>query len=188
MYPSFIKPLLDRFCAILLLLAMAIPMLLIAIAVKMTSKGPVFFKQTRVGIHKKPFAIFKFRTMILDAPHDVPTHALHEPEKWMTPIGAWLRRSSLDELPQLLNIAMGDMSFVGPRPSLPNQEDLISMRERYGANDMKPGLTGWAQIHGRNHIDVSEKARLDGEYAHKVSFSMDIRCILGTCKTVITDP
>ena len=188
MYLSFIKPLLDRFCAIFLLLAMAIPMLLIAIAVKITSKGPVFFKQTRVGIHQKPFEILKFRTMVLEAPHDVPTHALNEPEKWMTPIGVWLRRSSLDELPQLLNIVKGDMSFVGPRPGLPNQEDLITLREQYGANDMKPGLTGWAQINGRNHIEVSEKARLDGEYVHRVSFSMDLRCILGTCKTIIKDP
>jgi O-antigen biosynthesis protein WbqP len=188
MYLSFIKPLLDRFCAIFLLLAMAIPMLLIAIAVKITSKGPVFFKQTRVGIHQKPFEILKFRTMVLEAPHDVPTHALNEPEKWMTPIGVWLRRSSLDELPQLLNIVKGDMSFVGPRPGLPNQEDLITLREQYGANDMKPGLTGWAQINGRNHIEVSEKSRLDGEYVHRVSFSMDLRCILGTCKTIIKDP
>ncbi len=187
MYQFFIKSFLDRLFSCMLLLMLAIPMALIAIAVKLTSKGPILFKQTRVGIHKKPFYILKFRTMKTDAPHDVPTHALCDPKKWYTPIGALLRRSSLDELPQLLNIAMGHMSFVGPRPVLPNQEDLILEREQYGANHIKPGLTGWAQIHGRNQLDIFTKAKLDGEYVQKIGFVMDMRCILGTFKTVIKD-
>jgi O-antigen biosynthesis protein WbqP len=160
-------------------------MLIIAIAIKLDSKGPVFFKQKRVGIHKKHFNILKFRTMRTDTPHDAPTHELNDPKRWITKVGGFLRKTSLDELPQLFNIFGGSMSVIGPRPALWNQFDLIEERDKYGANDVKPGLTGWAQINGRDELEIPLKAKLDGEYVEKMSFGFDCKCFFGTVKSVL---
>lgn len=157
----------------------------IALWIKLDSPGPVFFKQKRVGIHKSHFEILKFRTMRTDTPKDMPTHLLKNPEQYITRSGAFLRKTSLDELPQIINILKGEMSIVGPRPALWNQYDLIAERDRYGANDVLPGLTGWAQIHGRDEISIEEKAKLDGYYVEHQSFWMDIRCILMTVVSVL---
>lgn len=162
------------------------PVLLgISVAIKLDSKGPVIFRQTRVGIHKSHFQIYKFRTMYADTPKDMPTHLLKNPDAMVTKIGSFLRRSSLDELPQLINILRGDMSIVGPRPALWNQYDLIKERDKYGANDVLPGLTGWAQINGRDELEIPVKAKLDGEYIRKYGLWMDIRCIFGTVTAVV---
>ena len=159
----------------------------IAIAIKAEDglTAPVFFKQKRVGIHKDHFMLYKFRSMRTDTPHDTPTHLLTDPEQYLTRVGKWLRKTSLDELPQLLNIFHGDMAVVGPRPALWNQYDLLEERDRYGANDICPGLTGWAQIHGRDELEIKEKARLDGYYVKHMNPVMDIRCILGTVRSVL---
>lgn len=159
----------------------------IAIAIKAEDglTAPVFFKQKRVGIHKNHFMLYKFRSMRTDTPHDTPTHLLTDPEQYLTRVGKWLRKTSLDELPQLLNIFHGDMAVVGPRPALWNQYDLLEERDRYGANDVCPGLTGWAQIHGRDELEIKEKARLDGYYVKHMNPVMDIRCILGTVRSVL---
>ena len=159
----------------------------IAIAIKAEDglTAPVFFKQKRVGIHKNHFMLYKFRSMRTDPPHDTPTHLLTDPEQYLTRVGKWLRKTSLDELPQLLNIFHGDMAVVGPRPALWNQYDLLEERDRYGANDVCPGLTGWAQIHGRDELEIKEKARLDGYYVKHMNPVMDIRCILGTVSSVL---
>ncbi len=159
----------------------------IALAIKAEDgiTAPVFFKQKRVGIHKNYFMLYKFRSMRTDTPHDTPTHLLTAPEQYLTRVGRWLRKTSLDELPQLLNIFQGDMAVVGPRPALWNQYDLLEEREKYGANDIRPGLTGWAQIHGRDELEIEEKARFDGYYVKHMSPVMDIRCILGTIKSVL---
>ena len=159
----------------------------IALAIKAEDglTAPVFFKQKRVGIHKNHFMLYKFRSMRTDTPHDTPTHLLTDPEQYLTRVGKWLRKTSLDELPQLLNIFHGDMAVVGPRPALWNQYDLLEERDRYGANDVCPGLTGWAQIHGRDELEIKEKARLDGYYAKHMNPVMDIRCILGTVSSVL---
>ena len=159
----------------------------IAIAIKAEDglTAPVFFKQKRVGIHKNHFMLYKFRSMRTDTPHDTPTHLLTDPEQYLTRVGKWLRKTSLDELPQLLNIFHGDMAVVGPRPALWNQYDLLEERDRYGANDVCPGLTGWAQIHGRDELEIKEKARLDGYYVKHMNSVMDIRCILGTVSSVL---
>lgn len=159
----------------------------IAIAIKAEDglTAPVFFKQKRVGIHKNHFMLYKFRSMRTDTPHDTPTHLLTDPEQYLTRVGKWLRKTSLDELPQLLNIFHGDMAVVGPRPALWNQYDLLEERDRYGANDICPGLTGWAQIHGRDELEIKEKARLDGYYVKHMNPVMDIRCILGTVRSVL---
>ena len=159
----------------------------IALAIKAEDglTAPVFFKQKRVGIHKNHFMLYKFRSMRTDTPHDTPTHLLTDPEQYLTRVGKWLRKTSLDELPQLLNIFHGDMAVVGPRPALWNQYDLLEERERYGANDICPGLTGWAQIHGRDELEIKEKARLDGYYVKHMNPVMDIRCILGTVSSVL---
>lgn len=162
------------------------PVLLgISVAIKLDSKGPVIFRQTRVGIHKSHFQIYKFRTMYADTPKDMPTHLLKNPDAMVTKVGSFLRRSSLDELPQLINILRGDMSIVGPRPALWNQYDLIKERDKYGANDVLPGLTGWAQINGRDELEIPVKAKLDGEYIRKYGLWMDIRCIFGTVTAVV---
>lgn len=158
---------------------------LIVLAIKLTSPGPVFFRQKRVGIHKKHFEIYKFRTMRTDTPHDIPTHLLENPDQYITPVGRFLRKTSLDELPQLINILKGDMAVVGPRPALWNQYDLIEEREKYGANDVRPGLTGWAQIHGRDELEIREKAKLDGYYVKHMGFFMDAVCFIGTIKSVL---
>ena len=158
--------------------------LLPVLAIKLDSKGPVLFKQKRVGLHKKHFYILKFRTMRIDTPKDTPTHLLENPEQWITKVGKFLRKTSLDELPQIWNIFVGDMSIIGPRPALWNQYDLIEERDRYGANDVLPGLTGWAQIHGRDELPIAKKAELDGYYVQHLSFGLDVRCFFGTIKSV----
>ena len=186
MYRHFIKRLLDFILAFLALLLLSIPMLLVAIIVKLTSKGPVFFWQKRVGLHKKTFKMPKFRSMYTETPSDMPTHLLQDPAKWITPVGKFLRKTSLDELPQLLVILTGKMSFIGPRPALWNQDDLVAEREKYGANDVRPGLTGWAQINGRDELPIPVKAKLDGEYVEKISFIMDIKCFFGTFVAVFS--
>lgn len=175
-----IKRILDialSFCA----LAVLSPLfLLLAVLIRLDSPGKVLFRQNRVGIHRKPFAIWKFRTMRSDTPSDVPTHLLRDPQRHITRAGKILRRTSLDELPQLWNIFRGDMSFIGPRPALHNQQDLLEEREKYGANGVPVGLSGWAQIHGRDELGIAEKARLDGEYTQRFGFVMDCRCFFGT--------
>lgn len=158
---------------------------IIILAIKLGSKGPVLLKQKRVGIHKSHFMILKFRTMRPDAPKDVPTHLLIDPDRWLTRVGRFLRKTSLDELPQLINILVGDMSIIGPRPALWNQYDLIAERDLYGANDVLPGLTGWAQINGRDELEIPVKAKLDGEYVEKMSFLFDILCFFGTILSAI---
>ena len=160
-------------------------LLLLCIAIKMDSRGPVLFKQKRVGIHKTYFPIYKFRTMRIDTPKDMPTHLLANPDQYITKVGHFLRKSSLDELPQLFNILKGDISFVGPRPALWNQDDLVAERDKYGANDVLPGLTGWAQINGRDELEIPVKAKLDGEYVKRMSFAFDLRCFLGTFVSVL---
>ncbi|TCI25131.1 sugar transferase [Exiguobacterium sp. SH5S4] len=157
----------------------------IMIAIKLESKGPVFFKQKRVGLHQSHFNILKFRTMRIDAPKDMPTHLLTDPDRYITKTGKFLRKTSLDELPQIINILKGEMAVIGPRPALWNQYDLIEEREKHGANDVLPGLTGWAQINGRDELTIEIKAELDGYYIQKLSFWMDVRCFTGTFLSVI---
>lgn len=158
----------------------------IAVWIKLDSEGPVLFRQTRIGVHKTTFEILKFRTMKKDAPSDVPTHLLSDSDQWITRAGRVIRRTSLDELPQLLQIFTGRMSIVGPRPALWNQYDLIEERDKYGANDVVPGLTGWAQVNGRDVLYVEDKARFDGEYAAHVTFSMDVKILWKTIAAVLT--
>lgn len=141
--------------------------------------------QERIGLHKKRFRVYKFRTMRIDTPKDIPTHLLDEPEQYITPIGRFLRATSLDELPQLLNIIKGEMSIIGPRPALWNQDDLVAEREKYGANDVLPGLSGWAQINGRDELPIEIKAKLDGEYIENFGFVFDAKCFFGTIKAVL---
>lgn len=158
--------------------------LIIIIVVKLDSPGPVLFRQKRIGIHRRGFEILKFRTMRIDTPHDLPTHMLADPDMYITKSGKFLRRTSLDELPQLINILRGDMAVIGPRPALWNQYDLLEERERYGANDVRPGLTGWAQIHGRDELEIPEKAKLDGYYVEHMKFALDLKCFFGTIRSV----
>ncbi|MCK1159021.1 sugar transferase [Streptococcus uberis] len=160
-------------------------LLAVAIAIKCDSKGPVLFKQNRVGKDKKHFMIYKFRSMYLDAPADMPTHMLKDPTAMITKVGAFLRKTSLDELPQLFNIFKGEMAIVGPRPALWNQYDLIAERDKYNANSIRPGLTGWAQINGRDELEIDEKSRLDGYYVAHMSFLMDLKCFFGTFISVL---
>lgn len=159
--------------------------LAIIIAIKLDSEGPVLFKQKRIGIHKKYFNIFKFRTMIINTPSNIPTHKLKNPEQYITRVGKFLRKTSLDELPQIFNILVGQMSIIGPRPALWNQCDLIKERDKYGANDVPVGLSGWAQINGRDEISIKKKAMLDGEYVNKFGLLIDIKCFFGTILAVI---
>lgn len=158
---------------------------ILIIAIKIDSKGPILFKQKRVGIHKTYFNILKFRTMRIDTPKDTPTHLLEDPEKWITGVGKFLRKTSLDELPQIINILKGEMSIIGPRPALWNQYDLIEERDKYGANDIRPGLSGWAQINGRDELPIAVKAKLDGEYVEKIGFRKDIKCFFRTIINVL---
>lgn len=182
---THIKRVLD-FCLALLGLIVLLPVLLVlVIAIKVDSKGPVLFKQKRVGIHKSHFMILKFRTMRIDTPKDMPTHLLENPEQYITKVGKFLRKTSLDELPQIFNIIKGDMAIVGPRPALWNQYDLIEERDKYGANDIRPGLTGWAQINGRDELEIPVKAKLDGEYVQKMGPGMDMKCFFGTFASVL---
>jgi len=181
---KFFKRTLDIVLSFLGMIVLSPFCLLLVLAIKLDSKGPVLFKQKRVGLHKKHFYILKFRTMRMDTPKDTPTHLLENPEQWITKVGKFLRRTSLDELPQIWNIFVGDMSIIGPRPALWNQYDLIEERDRYGANDVLPGLTGWAQIHGRDELPIAKKAELDGYYVQHLSFGLDVRCFFGTIKSV----
>ena len=174
------KRILDIILSTIAFILLIIPGIIIGICIKLESKGPVFFKQKRVGENKKYFMIYKFRTMRTDAPKDMPTHMLNNAESYITKIGGFLRKTSLDELPQIINIIKGDMSIIGPRPALWNQEDLIEEREKYGANDIRPGLTGLAQISGRDELEIPVKAKLDGEYIEKVSFLFDIKIFFKT--------
>lgn len=160
-------------------------LLAVAIAIKCDSKGPVLFKQKRVGKDKQHFMIYKFRSMYADAPADMPTHMLKDPTAMITKVGAFLRKTSLDELPQLFNIFKGEMAIVGPRPALWNQYDLIAERDKYNANSIRPGLTGWAQINGRDELEIDEKSRLDGYYVAHMSFLMDLKCFIGTFISVL---
>ena len=180
-----VKRILDILFSIILLAILFPVILIIILAIKIDSKGSIIFKQKRIGIHKSEFYIFKFRTMYSNTPQDIPTHLLENPENWITKVGMFLRKTSLDELPQLINILKGDMSFIGPRPALWNQYDLIEEREKYGANDVPVGLTGWAQVNGRDELPIAEKAKLDGEYANKISLWMDIKCLFKTIFSVL---
>ena len=166
-----------------------LPILIIPISllIKLTSKGPVLFKQKRVGKNKKLFNLFKFRTMRIDTPKDVPTHQLKDPQKWITPLGKFLRKTSLDEVPQLFNILRGEMSIVGPRPALWNQDDLIAERDKYGVNQLRPGVSGWAQINGRDTLPIPIKAKLDGEYVLWQSFWFDLYIIFKTAIKIFKD-
>lgn len=159
--------------------------LILLVAIKLDSPGPILFRQKRVGIHKTHFFILKFRTMRIDTPKDMPTHLLENPQQYITRVGRFLRKTSLDELPQIFNILKGDMSIIGPRPALWNQYDLIEERDKYGANDVLPGLTGLAQISGRDELEIPVKARLDGEYVQNISLKMDIKCFFGTIRSVL---
>ena len=185
MYRKFGKRLLDILLSGLGILVLAPVYLLLAIAIKIDDPGPVFFRQKRVGIHKTHFQILKFRTMKMETPRDVPTHLLENPQQYITRVGRILRKLSLDELPQIFQIFTGEMSVIGPRPALWNQFDLIAERDKYGANDVRPGLTGWAQINGRDELPIDVKARLDGEYVEKLSFAFDCKCFFGTITSVL---
>ena len=185
MYAKFIKRALDFLLSLIAIVVLSPLLLILSVMVRLTSPGPVFFRQRRVGIGKTHFMIYKFRTMRIDAPKDQPTHLLKDPSAYITPVGRFLRRSSLDELPQLLNIIKGEMAVVGPRPALWNQFDLIAERDKYGANDVRPGLTGWAQINGRDELEIPEKAKLDGEYVQKESAGFDLQCFFGTVTSVL---
>lgn len=184
MYP-IVKRLLDILLSLIALIVLSPLLIIVAAAIRLTSPGPIFFCQRRVGLHKEYFTIYKFRTMRMDAPKDTPTHLLGDPKNYTTPIGNFLRKTSIDELPQLFNILKGDMSIVGPRPALWNEFDLVAARDKVGANDLVPGLTGWAQVNGRDNLLPEEKAHFDGEYVQNFSFRMDIKCIFKTVSYVI---
>ena len=185
MYRKYGKRFLDLLlsaCAIVVLLPVY---LLISIAIVVDDPGPVFFRQKRVGIHKTHFQILKFRTMKVSTPKNVPTHLLENPEQYITRVGKVLRKTSLDELPQIFQIFTGKKAIIGPRPALWNQFDLIAERDKYGANDVRPGLTGWAQINGRDELPIDVKARFDGEYVENLSFRFDCKCFFGTITSVL---
>ena len=186
MYQKFVKRGLDlvlSFCALVVLSPL---LLAISVWIKCDSPGPVLFRQKRVGKGKNLFFILKFRTMRTDTPKDVPTHLLQDPDAYITRSGHFLRKTSLDELPQIWNILVGQMSIVGPRPGLWNQYDLLEERDKYGANDVTPGLTGWAQVNGRDELEIPVKAKLDGEYVARLSFGMDLKCFFLTIARVLT--
>lgn len=185
MYRKFGKRAVDLVLSGLGSIVVAVVTLFIAIAIKIDDPGPVFFRQKRVGIHKSHFEILKFRTMKMNTPKDTPTHLLENPEQYITRVGKFLRKTSLDELPQVFQIFTGKMSIIGPRPALWNQFDLIAERDKYGANDVRPGLTGWAQINGRDELPIDVKARFDGEYVEKLSFLFDCKCFFGTITSVL---
>lgn len=191
MYKHFFKRFIDIVLSFVGIVVLALPMIVFALIIKAENPGPAFFKQKRIGIHKTQFSLLKFRSMKMSTPHDMPTHMLESPEQYILKCGRWMRKMSIDELPQLFNIFTGKMSIIGPRPALWNQDDLIAERDKYGANDIKPGLTGWAQINGRDELEISEKARLDGEYAaalnagHGKGLIMDCKCFFGTIKSVL---
>lgn len=195
MYKNHIKRLIDIIIALIGLIVFSPMLIVISLLIAFYDYGPIFFKQKRIAKNKNGnkqyFKMYKFRTMKLNTPHDMPTHLLENPDKYITSIGAFLRKTSLDELPQIINILKGDMSVIGPRPALWNQDDLYNERERYAANDIRPGLTGWAQINGRDELEIKVKAKLDGEYANTLKkgklngFIMDIKCFFITIISVL---
>lgn len=185
MYVKIIKPSIDFILSVIGFILLSPIFLILCIWIKCDSKGPIFFKQKRFGKDKKFFYIYKFRTMYTDTPKDMPTHLLNNPEQYITKSGKFLRKTSLDELPQIINIIKGEMAIIGPRPALWNQEDLMQERDKYGANALKPGLTGWAQINGRDELEIDVKAKFDGEYVKKVSLLFDIKCFIGTFISVL---
>ena len=185
MYRNGLKRLLGLLMSMLGIIVLSPVYLVLILAIKMTSPGPIFFKQKRVGIHKTHFQILKFRSMRIDTPKDIPTHMLENPDQYITSVGKFMRKTSLDELPQLFNIVKGDMAVVGPRPALWNQYDLIAERDKYGANDVLPGLTGWAQVNGRDELEIDVKAKYDGQYVERMSFLFDCRCFLMTIASVL---
>lgn len=195
MYKHVIKRLFDLVLSSIGIVLLALPMLIIAIAIKIDDPGPILFKQKRVGQKKNGkityFMIWKFRSMKMSTPHDTPTHLLENPDQYITRVGRFIRKTSLDELPQIYQVFTGKLSAIGPRPALWSQEDLIAEREKYGANDIKPGITGWAQINGRDELEIAEKAKLDGEYAAALNagkgkgFVMDVKCFFGTIVSVL---
>ncbi|MBO0437904.1 sugar transferase [Vagococcus fluvialis] len=184
MYKKGLKRIVDFLLSLLGIIVLSPILLILVISIKIDSKGPVIFTQKRVGKNKKLFNIYKFRTMKIDTPKEMPTHLLENPDFFITKVGKFLRKTSLDELPQLFNILKGDMAVIGPRPALWNQDDLIEERDKYGANDIRPGLTGWAQINGRDELEIDYKAQLDGYYVERESFSMDVKCFFGTIVSV----
>lgn len=185
MYQKYAKRLIDLLLSACAIVVLSPVYLLICIAILADDPGPVFFRQKRVGIHKTHFWILKFRTMKVSTPKDVPTHLLENPEQYITRVGKFLRKTSLDELPQIFQIFTGKMAIIGPRPALWNQFDLIAERDKYGANDVRPGLTGWAQINGRDELPIDVKARFDGEYVKNLSFAFDCKCFFGTIGSVL---
>lgn len=184
-YNRVVKRLIDLVLSALIMIVLSPLLLMLVISIKLDSKGPVLFRQKRIGVDKTTFPILKFRTMRIDTPHDMPTHLLENPDQYITRVGSFLRKTSLDELPQLWNIFVGQMSFVGPRPALWNQDDLIAARDRYHANGVRPGLTGWAQINGRDELEIEVKAKLDGFYAQHLSFGFDLKCFIGSFTYVL---
>lgn len=195
MYKKCIKRLFDILLSGMAIVILAIPMLFVVIAIKIDDPGPVLFKQRRVGQKKNGeltyFNIWKFRSMKMSTPHDVPTHLLENPEQYITRVGKFIRRTSIDELPQIIQVFLGSLTLCGPRPALWNQDDLVEAREKYGVNDVKPGITGWAQINGRDELEIPMKAKLDGEYTAVLNsggwkaFAMDVKCLFGTVKCVL---
>ena len=190
MYNRYFKRLIDIILSACGIIVLSPVLLGVAIAIKIDDPGPILFRQKRVGLHKTHFDIMKFRTMKMETPRDVPTHQLENPEQYITSVGKFLRKSSLDELPQIWDILIGNMSIIGPRPALWNQDDLVAERDKYGANDVKPGLTGWAQINGRDELEIPVKAKLDGDYVARLNagswsgFAMDVKCFFGTLVSV----
>ena len=184
MYKKFFKRLIDIVLSLGGIMVLGIPMLIVALVIKIDDPGPAIFKQERIGINKSRFWLYKFRSMKVNTP-DIPTHLLENPEHYISKVGKFIRKTSIDELPQLFNILKGDMSVIGPRPALWNQADLEAERDKYGANDVRPGLTGWAQINGRDELEIPVKAKLDGEYVEKMSFLFDCKCFFGTIKSVL---
>ena len=184
-YNKYIKRMIDFILSLMGLIILSPVFIILCIWIKTDSRGPVLFKQKRFGKDKSYFNIYKFRTMRTDTPSDMPTHMLSNPEQYITKCGKFLRKTSLDELPQIINILKGEMSIIGPRPALWNQEDLIEKREQYHANNIRPGLTGWAQINGRDELEIEVKARLDGDYVKRMSFLFDLKCFLGTITSVL---
>ena len=180
-----VKRVIDLVLSVLAAVILSPVFLILFIAIKLDTPGPIFFKQKRVGINKTHFNILKFRTMRIDTPKDTPTHLLGNPDQYITKVGKFLRKTSLDELPQIFNIIKGEMAIIGPRPALWNQYDLIAERDKYNANDVRPGLTGWAQINGRDELPITVKSELDGEYIQKMNFAFDVKCFVGTIISVL---
>ena len=185
MYKNCLKRIIDFLLALIGLIVLSPVFIILCIWIKLDSKGPILFKQKRIGINKTFFNIYKFRTMFTDTPKDMPTHMLSDPDQFITKAGKFLRKTSLDELPQIINIIKGEMAIIGPRPALWNQDDLIAERDKYQANDVRPGLTGWAQINGRDELEIPVKAKLDGEYVKRISFLFDLKCFFGTIRSVL---